>query len=107
MIRLFAGAALAAFIVVPATAQTIAVTNAHILGAASGDIASGTIVIQGGKITAVGTGVAVPSGVQFTDILAAGIPACCSLPLTRQYRPLAPASSDGLLPRNDFALPKQ
>jgi imidazolonepropionase-like amidohydrolase len=68
MIRLFAGAALAALLAtVPASAQTVAVTNAHILGAASGEIPSGTIVIQNGKITAVGAGVAVPSGAQVLD----------------------------------------
>lgn len=68
MSRLFAGAAIAALLAAaPATAQTIAVTNAHILGGASGEIASGTIVIQNGKITAVGVGVTVPAGAQVLD----------------------------------------
>lgn len=67
MIRLFAGIALAALIAAPAAAQTVAVTNARILGTASGEIASGTIVIKDGKITAVGANVQVPAGAQVLD----------------------------------------
>lgn len=67
MIRLFAGMALAALIAAPASAQTVAVTNAHILGSASGEIASGTIVIKDGRITAVGANVQVPAGAQVLD----------------------------------------
>jgi len=51
-----------------ARAETIAITNAHIytMGPA-GEIASGAIVISGGKITAVGAGVPIPPGARVID----------------------------------------
>jgi imidazolonepropionase-like amidohydrolase len=51
-----------------ASAGSIAITNAHIFtGAKKGEIASGTIVITNGKITAVGANVAVPNGANIID----------------------------------------
>jgi imidazolonepropionase-like amidohydrolase len=48
----------------PAAAQTYAITGAKIYTLAGPPIASGTVVIQNGKITAVGANVRVPSGAQ-------------------------------------------
>ncbi|WP_296817690.1 amidohydrolase family protein [Brevundimonas sp.] len=49
-----------------ALAQTIAVTNGRVL-TGSGEIARGTVVIQNGRISAVGADVTVPSGAQVID----------------------------------------
>ena len=51
-----------------ATAQTLAITNAHIysLGPA-GEIASGTVLVSGGKITGVGASLPVPAGARVID----------------------------------------
>src|SRR5687767_14675625 len=46
---------------------TIAITNARILTAAGPAIEKGTVVIRAGKIAAVGTTVAVPSGARVID----------------------------------------
>ncbi|MEQ1752641.1 MAG: amidohydrolase family protein [Micropepsaceae bacterium] len=51
-----------------ATADTSAITNAHIFTSArAGEIQSGTIVISDGRIAAVGTNVAVPKGATIID----------------------------------------
>ncbi len=51
-----------------AAAQTLAITNARIETAgAAGEIANGTVVIKGGKIAAVGAGLAVPVGATVID----------------------------------------
>ena len=52
---------------VPATGEAIAITNAHILPVSGAAIDRGTIVIRGGRIAAVGAGVAVPSGARVVD----------------------------------------
>jgi imidazolonepropionase-like amidohydrolase len=49
-------------------AETLAITNAHILTEGpAGEIASGTIVVKDGKITAVGAGVSAPAGARIID----------------------------------------
>jgi imidazolonepropionase-like amidohydrolase len=50
-----------------ASAQDIAIRNATILTVTKGKIENGTVLIQGGKITAVGTNVNVPAGVRVVD----------------------------------------
>ena len=51
-----------------AHAQTVAITNAHILTAGpKGEIANGTIVIKDGRISAVGADVHAPAGAQVVD----------------------------------------
>jgi len=52
----------------PSAAQDVALSGATIHTAAGPVIENGTIVIRGGKITAVGTGVRVPSGVEVVDV---------------------------------------
>jgi imidazolonepropionase-like amidohydrolase len=61
-------AALAALLV-PAMmrAQDLAIRNATIITIANGDIANGTILVRGGKITAVGRNVTIPQGVRTID----------------------------------------
>lgn len=51
----------------PAGAQAIAITNARIHTVSNGVIDRGTIVIQDGRIAAVGAGVAVPPGAETID----------------------------------------
>jgi imidazolonepropionase-like amidohydrolase len=59
--------ALAAF-AVPAAAQDFAVTNARLMTAGpAGEIASGTVVVRGGRITAVGANAPVPAGMRSVD----------------------------------------
>lgn len=48
-------------------AQDLAIKNATIITIARGDIANGTILVRGGKITAVGTNVTIPAGVRTID----------------------------------------
>lgn len=48
-------------------AQDVAIRNATIITITRGDIPNGTIVVRGGKITAVGANVAVPAGVRVID----------------------------------------
>lgn len=61
-----AGLALSAF--APASAQTIAITHAHIYSVgAAGEIPSGTILLKDGKIAAVGADVATPASAQVID----------------------------------------
>ncbi len=51
-----------------ARAETVAITHAHILTAASvGEIADGTVVIRDGKIAAVGANAPVPAGARVID----------------------------------------
>jgi imidazolonepropionase-like amidohydrolase len=61
------GVAAALGTVAPAVAQDIAIRNATILTVTNGTIEGGTIVVRDGRITAVGTDVQVPSGVQVID----------------------------------------
>jgi imidazolonepropionase-like amidohydrolase len=51
----------------PGPQKTFAITNAHIVPVSGPDIASGTVVISGGKIQAVGASVTVPAGAQVID----------------------------------------
>jgi imidazolonepropionase-like amidohydrolase len=48
-------------------AQDLAIKNATILTITRGDIQNGTILVRNGKITAVGTDVAIPAGVKTID----------------------------------------
>jgi imidazolonepropionase-like amidohydrolase len=48
-------------------AQDLAIKNATIITIARGDIPNGTILVRNGKITAVGTDVAIPAGVKTID----------------------------------------
>ncbi len=48
-------------------AQDVAIRNATLITIANGDIPAGTIVVRGGKITAVGANVAVPAGMRVID----------------------------------------
>src|SRR5690349_6751150 len=48
-------------------AQDVAIRNATIITISNGDIPNGTIVVRGGKITAVGANVAVPAGIKVID----------------------------------------
>ncbi|KSB87717.1 amidohydrolase [Caulobacter vibrioides] len=67
LLGLLAGAALCAVTTGPASAQTFAIVNARIEPVSSAAIPSGTILVQNGKIAAVGAGVAVPAGVTTID----------------------------------------
>lgn len=58
---------LAALAAPEARAQTVAITNAKIYTAAGPAIERGTVVIQAGRIAAVGANVAVPAGAQVVD----------------------------------------
>ena len=63
-----AALALPAAIASPAAAQDLAITNATIvMGDGSDPIENGTVVVQGGRVTAAGPGVAVPAGMQALD----------------------------------------
>jgi imidazolonepropionase-like amidohydrolase len=62
MNRIFLCAAGLALAAAPAAAQTIAIEGGDVYTAAGTPIRGGTVVIQNGRITAVGTGVAVPAG---------------------------------------------
>jgi imidazolonepropionase-like amidohydrolase len=61
--------AVGAVVLVPAAlaAQDIAIRNASIITIANGDIENGTIVVRGGKITAVGRNVTIPAGIRVID----------------------------------------
>src|SRR5689334_13017447 len=63
-----AGVALAALVATPVgiAAQDLAIVNARILDGRGGVVERGSVVVRGGKIVSVGTGVA-PSGVQRID----------------------------------------
>ena len=64
---LLAGAALIAIAAAGAGAQNIAIRGATILTATRGTIQNGTVLIQNGKITAVGTNVNIPAGTRVVD----------------------------------------
>ncbi|MBT6328532.1 MAG: amidohydrolase, partial [Kordiimonadaceae bacterium] len=51
----------------PWPSQMTAITNAHILTGDGGEIESGTVLMDGGKIVAVGTGVSIPAGANVID----------------------------------------
>lgn len=58
----------AALFTATASAQTVAIVGGHVFTAGpQGEIASGTIVIRDGRITAVGTNVKVPAGAEIID----------------------------------------
>jgi imidazolonepropionase-like amidohydrolase len=62
------GASALALLATAAQAETVAITHAHILTAGpAGEIADGTVVIQGGKIAAVGATAAIPAGARVID----------------------------------------
>lgn len=64
----FALAALIAAAASPALAQTVAITNARVLTSGpAGEISNGTVVIQNGRIAAVGASISVPAGAQVID----------------------------------------
>jgi imidazolonepropionase-like amidohydrolase len=69
MIRSFLiGAASALALAGAAQAQTVVITNAHILTAGpKGEIANGVVVVQNGKVAAVGPDVRAPAGAQVID----------------------------------------
>ena len=48
-------------------AQDVAIRNATVITIARGDIENGTVVVRGGKITAVGANVAIPAGMRVID----------------------------------------
>lgn len=48
-------------------AQDVAIRNATLITIARGDIANGTIIVRGGKITAVGANVAIPANMRVID----------------------------------------
>jgi imidazolonepropionase-like amidohydrolase len=48
-------------------AQDVAIRNATLLTITNGDIQNGTIVVRGGKITAVGANVTIPAGMRVID----------------------------------------
>jgi imidazolonepropionase-like amidohydrolase len=58
----------AAFVAVPAAAQTVAITNGRVaVGDGSAPIENGTVVIRNGRIVAAGANVAVPADAQRID----------------------------------------
>ncbi len=58
-----------ALLCVPAVvaAQDVAIRNATLITIANGDVQAGTIVVRGGKITAVGANVTIPAGMRVID----------------------------------------
>ena len=61
-------AALAIIAAIPASAETVAITHAHIYSMGpAGEIASGTIILKDGKIAAIGADVATPFGARVID----------------------------------------
>lgn len=63
-----ATAALLTALSAPALAQNVAITNATLVVGDGGEpIRGGTVVVQGGKVIAAGSGVAVPAGVRTID----------------------------------------
>ena len=68
-IRFALAAFLAGVLAMPGAlgAQDVAIRNATIITISNGDIPNGTIVVRGGKITAVGANVAVPAGIRVID----------------------------------------
>ncbi|RPF71475.1 amidohydrolase family protein [Aurantiacibacter spongiae] len=69
-LSLFAGAvfALASSLATPANAQDVAITGATVaLGDGSDPVENATVVVRGGRVTAAGSGVSVPAGMQAID----------------------------------------
>ncbi|WP_337187313.1 amidohydrolase family protein [Phenylobacterium sp.] len=64
---LLAGAAVALALPAQIQAATVAIVNARILNPGAPEIASGTVVVRDGRITAVGAGVSAPAGAQVVD----------------------------------------
>lgn len=69
MTRLARGAAVAALVLSAsyASAQTVAITGGRVFPVSGPVIENGTVVIQNGKIVAVGAGIAVPAGARTID----------------------------------------
>jgi imidazolonepropionase-like amidohydrolase len=65
--RFLAAAAAAALAAAPAAAQTIAITGGTVHPISGPAIPNGTVIIQNGRITAVGAGIAIPSGARRID----------------------------------------
>lgn len=65
--KLLLGAAALALAAAPAAAQTIAIEGGDVYMADGTAVRGGTVVIQNGRITAVGAGVAVPAGARRID----------------------------------------
>jgi imidazolonepropionase-like amidohydrolase len=65
--RIVIAAAAAALLAVPAAAQTIAITGGTVHPISGPPIQNGTVIITNGRITAVGTGLAVPAGARRID----------------------------------------
>jgi imidazolonepropionase-like amidohydrolase len=65
--RFFVAAALAAAVVTPLGAQTIAITGGKVYPVSGPPIENGTVLIRDGRITAVGANVQVPSDAQRID----------------------------------------
>ncbi|HEX2206953.1 MAG TPA: amidohydrolase family protein [Longimicrobium sp.] len=65
--RFLLAAAAAALVAAPAAAQTIAITGGTVHPVSGPPIQNGTVIIQNGRITAVGAGIAVPAGAQRID----------------------------------------
>src|SRR6266550_259427 len=61
------GAQLGSFNPPPGPQGTFAIRGGHVVTVSGADIPNGTVVISGGKITAVGATVTVPSGAQVID----------------------------------------
>lgn len=65
--RFLAAAAAAALAAAPASAQTIAITGGTVHPISGPAIPNGTVIIQNGRITAVGAGIAIPAGARRID----------------------------------------
>ena len=92
-----------AFVLLMCAAQeeeTVALTNLRILTVTKGDIASGTILIKGGKIAALGADVKPPAGARVVD--AKGMVAFPGLvhPYSRLGFPDGPSGAPGVAPQN-------
>ncbi len=66
-VMIAAAAAAAAFVAAPVAAQTIAITGGTVHPISGPAIPNGTVVIQNGRITAVGANVAIPAGATRID----------------------------------------
>ena len=84
----------------PQDEETIAFTNVRILTVTKGDIESGTLVIKGGKIDAVGADVKPPAGARVVD--AKGLVAFPGLvnPYSRLGMPEGPSGAPGATPQH-------
>ena len=84
----------------PQEEETVALTNLRILTVTKGEIASGTIVIKGGKIAALGAEVKPPAGARVVD--GKGLVAFPGLvhPYSRLGLPDGPSGAVGVNPQN-------